>query len=142
LEAQQPVALAMLDIERFKQINDGWGHAAGDVVLCGLAQVAGDNVRTTDVFARFGGEEFILLMFNASLDEALALVERLRQVIAEGVPHPGAPERRVTISAGIASVEGGDLVAIEVAAKAADDALYLAKEAGRDRAVIASRVKI
>jgi diguanylate cyclase (GGDEF)-like protein len=138
-KAQRPVALAMLDIDHFKQINDGWGHAAGDAALRGLAQVVRDDMRTADICARYGGEEFILMMFNVDLDEALVLVERLRQAITEGVPHPGAPERRVTISAGIAPVEGQDIAAIEAAAKAADSALYLAKEGGRDRAVIASR---
>ncbi|WP_165585389.1 GGDEF domain-containing protein [Roseococcus sp. SYP-B2431] len=135
----QPATIAMLDIDRFKTINDGWGHGAGDEVLRGVAQAARDSVRATDVFARFGGEEFILLMVDVGPEDALPLVERIRAAMTRAVPHPGAPEHRVTISAGLAAIEGHDVPAIELAAKAADGGLYLAKEAGRNRAIVVSR---
>lgn len=134
-----PATLVMFDIDRFKLINDGWGHHAGDQVLAGVARAARASIRTGDIFARFGGEEFILLMADLTPDEALPLVERIRAAIAWMVRHPGAPEHRVTISAGLATVEGNDVLAVEDAAKRADGALYMAKAAGRDRAVISAQ---
>jgi diguanylate cyclase (GGDEF)-like protein len=132
----RPVAIAVLDIDRFKAINDGWGHAAGDVALRGLARVAGESLRDGDVLARFGGEEFVVLLAGDTPESALPVIERLRAAITQGVPHPGAPELRLTVSAGIAAVVGRDHAAIEAAANAADAALYRAKEAGRDRALL------
>lgn len=136
--AGRPVSLAMFDIDRFKLINDGWGHAAGDAALQGVARAVRDSMRTADVIARFGGEEFILLMLNVRPPEALILVERIRKAVTGGVPHPGGPDRQVTLSAGIALVEGDGFAAIEAVIKLADAALYRAKEAGRDRVMIAA----
>jgi diguanylate cyclase (GGDEF)-like protein len=132
----QPVSGAMMDIYRFKRINDGWGHDAGDVVLRGAATALRGALRPGDVLARVGGEEFALVPPGVTPEEALPLVERLSAAVTSAAPHPGAPEFQVTLSAGIAAMQGTGLPAIEDGLRAADAALYAAKEAGRDRAML------
>lgn len=135
--AGQPSVAVMLDIDRFKAVNDGWGHPAGDAVLRGVALTARGGVRLEDVLGRMGGEEFALVLPALTPQGALPLVDRLREAITAQVRHPGAPEMLLTLSAGIAAIEGQDAAAMERAFNAADEALYAAKQAGRDRAVIA-----
>lgn len=127
----------MLDIDYFKRINDGWGHPAGDVVLRRVATVARAGLRAQDVLGRYGGEEFALVLPGITPEHAVPLVERLREVITAGVAHPGAPGHRLTFSGGIAAIAGSDIVALEAALDAADAALYAAKQAGRDRVLVA-----
>ncbi|MEI6158445.1 MAG: GGDEF domain-containing protein [Roseococcus sp.] len=134
----QPSVAVMLDIDRFKLVNDGWGHPAGDVVLRGVAHTARANMRLQDALGRMGGEEFALVLPGLTPGEALILVDRLREVITAQVPHPGAPEMILTLSAGIASIAGTDSAALEAAFNRADEALYAAKQAGRNRALIAA----
>jgi diguanylate cyclase (GGDEF)-like protein len=100
--------VAMLDIDFFKAINDGWGHGAGDVVLRDVAAAMRAVLRPGDVLARVGGEEFVLLLPGVDMQGAGPLLERLR-VAAASVPHPGAPGQRVTLSAGLVVVEGTGL---------------------------------
>jgi diguanylate cyclase (GGDEF)-like protein len=126
----------MLDIDHFKAINDGWGHGAGDAVLRDVATAMRGALRPGDVLARVGGEEFALLLLGVDAEGARPLLERLRAAAAM-VPHPGAPERRVTLSGGLAPVEGLGLAALESGLRAADAALYAAKAAGRNRVVVA-----
>ncbi|TCI00436.1 GGDEF domain-containing protein [Roseococcus sp. SYP-B2431] len=135
--AGQPAVVALLDIDHFKSINDGWGHAAGDEVLRGVARATRPAIRTQDVLGRVGGEEFAMVLPGVDPEAALLLVERLREAIRQGVAHPGAPERSLTISGGLAQVEGNDMAALEAATQRADRALYAAKAAGRNRALIA-----
>ncbi|WP_421995682.1 GGDEF domain-containing protein [Roseococcus sp.] len=133
-----PVVVALLDIDHFKSINDGWGHAAGDAALRGVAQATRPAMREQDVLGRIGGEEFAMILPGVDLESALPLVERLRTAIREGVPHPGAPDRLLTLSAGLATIEGEGVAALEAAMHRADEALYAAKAAGRDRAFVAA----
>ena len=127
----------MLDIDHFKRVNDGWGHTAGDAVLRAVAREAQGVLRQQDLLGRHGGEEFALLLPATTPQAALAMVDRLRQAITQGVPHPGAPEHRLTLSAGIARIHGAGVAGMERAFDQADRALYAAKQAGRDRAVLA-----
>jgi diguanylate cyclase (GGDEF)-like protein len=133
-----PLTIAMFDVDRFKLVNDGWGHAAGDTVLRGLALIVRTSLRDGDVYARYGGEEFILLVKGMTPVEALPLVERLRSAITKGVPHPSGEQARVTVSVGLAPVEAYHTTALEAAIRRSDEALYAAKNAGRDRTVIAA----
>lgn len=135
---KHPLAVAMLDLDRFKQINDQAGHAAGDAVLRGVAQALRAALRPGDVLARMGGEEFALIFQDAAPEDALPLLERLRDAVRRTVPHPISPLRKVTLSGGVAAVQGPDMAAVEAALSAADTALYAAKEAGRDRSGIAA----
>nr|WP_314072259.1 GGDEF domain-containing protein [uncultured Roseococcus sp.] len=136
--AGRPASIATLDVDHFKSINDGWGHAAGDAVLRAIACSLRQNLRDGDVVSRAGGEEFNILLRGVAPTEALPLVDRLREAVARDVAHPGAPLARVSISGGVALVEGEGPGAIEAATRLADTALYEAKNAGRDRVVIAS----
>lgn len=135
--AGKPSVAVMLDIDFFKLVNDGWGHPAGDAVLRGVAAAAQGSVRLEDALGRIGGEEFALVLPGLTPAEALPLVDRLREAITAQVPHPGAPERRLTLSAGIAGIAAPGAAALEAAFKAADAALYEAKQAGRNRACLA-----
>lgn len=134
----RPVAAAMLDLDRFKRINDGWGHAAGDAVLRGAAHALRGALRPGDVLARMGGEEFALVLPGLSAEAALPLLDRLREAVRAGVPHPGGAAQVVTLSGGVAAVPHPHMAALEEALAAADAALYTAKQAGRNRALIAA----
>lgn len=125
---KHPFAVLMVDVDRFKQYNDDFGHPAGDKVLVRVAALLEEAVREVDSVARYGGEEFVVLMPEASEREAAALAERLRQRVAD---EPFA-HRQVTISLGVAQYPvQGDSADVVVAA--ADAALYEAKRGGRNR---------
>ncbi len=129
----RPVAAAMLDLDRFKRINDGWGHAAGDAVLRGAARSLRAALRPGDVLGRMGGEEFALVLPGLTAEEALPILDRLREAVQRAVPHPAGGTERVTLSGGVATVPRPHMPALEEALAAADAALYAAKEAGRNR---------
>ncbi|GGJ27684.1 GGDEF domain-containing protein [Neoroseomonas lacus] len=130
-------SVMMLDLDRFKAINDNFGHPAGDAVLRGVAVAIGQAVRGSDVAGRLGGEEFALLLPDGVADSA-QVADRLRAVVATEVAHPAGADSLVTFSAGIVALDpAGDESALEAALAAADRALYAAKAAGRDRVVIA-----
>ncbi len=134
LEHSRPLTVALIDFDYFKTINDQCGHAAGDHVLREFARLSRGALRAGDILGRWGGEEFLLVLPDATLDSALATVERLR-VLALGIqipcPEPQIPLPRVTFSAGLASTADGPRTLDEIVARA-DVALYEAKDAGRD----------
>jgi len=132
----------MLDIDHFKQVNDTWGHAAGDAVLRELAQRIEMQVRASDVAARYGGEEFVVLLPNTDVSSASKLAERIRkEIVASPITLPCGEFVTITASIGIAQVSPGanekDLKTLGDSLIArADVALYAAKSAGRDRVVV------
>ncbi|MFW6049935.1 MAG: diguanylate cyclase domain-containing protein [Myxococcota bacterium] len=138
LEARVPLLLMLIDVDHFKRVNDTHGHAVGDVVLKGLAACLDQLARRGDVVARFGGEEFLLLLRGASPNMGHRIAQRFRRTIAE-LTHPEAPEvDRVTVSIGVATWSGrNDPPPAEDLLQSADEALYAAKRAGRDRVVVA-----
>ena len=124
------LALLYIDLDRFKQINDRFGHAVGDAVLHAFARVAARNVRDVDVVARIGGEEFVVLLVDTSVDGAKLVAERIRTQTRSLDTDELPPAIAVTVSVGIAaSVKGENLDAFMARA---DAALYDAKAAGRD----------
>jgi diguanylate cyclase (GGDEF)-like protein len=132
----------MLDVDHFKLVNDTWGHAAGDAVLRELAQRIESQVRASDVAARFGGEEFVVLLPNTLVESATLLAERIRHTISK-TPFelPCGESVTITVSIGISEVHPGpddqDLKTVGDSLVArADVALYAAKSAGRDRVII------
>jgi diguanylate cyclase (GGDEF)-like protein len=126
----QPLSCVIADIDHFKSINDRFGHPFGDEVLRGVAGVMSDLVRTEDTLCRFGGEEFVLVLPNTPADGAVNLAERLReQVAGKAFQHKGTSVP-VTASFGIA---GYDPAATVPMLDRADQALYAAKKAGRNR---------
>ncbi len=135
--AGQPVSLVMLDLDRFKAINDGFGHPAGDDVLRGTAQALLASLRAEDVAGRLGGEEFAVLLPNTDPPGAAQFAERFRARLRAAVRHPD-PARAVTASAGVAGLGvASPAEALAAAIAAADVALYAAKQGGRDRVALA-----
>jgi len=125
-------AVLLLDIDHFKSINDLLGHPTGDRVLAEIGRILGESVRGVDVAGRFGGEEFIVLLRDASRERALQVAERLRVAI-ESAGLAYADGKPVTISIGVAYARAGD--ASNDAVERADRALYRAKNSGRNRVV-------
>lgn len=128
-----PVSLLMLDIDHFKQLNDTYGHAAGDAVLADVAAVVLQCVRSEDVACRYGGEEFVVIMVGLDQDEAVERAEQIRNAIAlHGFTWNDQPVDRLTASFGVATSPGHGLTTDQLFG-AADTALYEAKDQGRNR---------
>lgn len=129
-----PFALGMLDLDHFKAVNDTFGHAAGDEVLKAFAHCVDGALRGTDLLARIGGEEFLVIFSATTAPSARAVAERLRERVA-ALRIPALPEGRgITVSVGIAEHRAG--ASIEQTLARTDRALYRAKEEGRDRVVV------
>jgi diguanylate cyclase (GGDEF)-like protein/PAS domain S-box-containing protein len=125
----QTLSLLIFDIDNFKLINDTYGHQAGDIILVEIATLIGSKIKNGDVFARWGGEEFVILTPMTSLDGAYTLAENLRNLVAN---HSFSyVEKNLTISFGVAQLRGDDNK--ETLFKRADEALYRAKKLGRNR---------
>jgi diguanylate cyclase (GGDEF)-like protein len=125
-----PLSLVLVDIDKFKNVNDAHGHVAGDAVLQQVAQVLLESVRANDLVARYGGEEFGMILPGTTLEEAKPVAERVRGAIAEHGFQFGDSQTNVTVSAGLA--EAMLTNDSEVLVTRADTALYSAKDAGRD----------
>lgn len=126
-----PLCLAVLDLDRFKSINDNFGHKAGDKLLRYTASIALKRIRTTDLFARYGGEEFVALLTDTRLEDAIEVCEDLRRQIASSNFHfKGSP---VPVSVSIGVAELGKQESLSELFERADKALYRAKHAGRNR---------
>jgi diguanylate cyclase (GGDEF)-like protein len=123
--------LALLDLDHFKQLNDQYGHTCGDHVLSAIGHELGKGVRQADTIARWGGEEFLVLLPDTGLDDAVRLMERVRRAVDEAEMFCGQHHHHITISIGV--VEGTGDGRSEEAIKRADDALYEAKQSGRNR---------
>jgi len=130
------LALAMLDIDHFKRVNDTWGHAAGDRALCAMVRACKENLRASDYIGRLGGEEFVCVMPETGAGEAMACAERMRAAVAALRLPVGTDTLRFTVSAGVA-VLSAEQSGWEELLRAADAALYQAKESGRNRTVLA-----
>ena len=135
VKAGAPLAVAVIDMDHFKFVNDTYGHSAGDEVLAGFAGLARGILRDSDVIARWGGEEFIIIFPNTSEDKAVEALERLRAALATAMPTTAGPVV-VSFSAGVASLVGGE--DLQALVRSADAALYRAKDAGRKRIEIAT----
>lgn len=134
---RRPLALLWADIDHFKRINDTWGHAAGDQVLCAVSDLLRDSVRSVDTVGRFGGEEFIVILPEMGAEEAREVAERLREQIGrQVVTLPGGEAVSLTISIGVAAFPDHGQTQDELCA-AADKAMYRAKKQGRNCAVMA-----
>ena len=123
-----PVSLIMLDIDHFKQVNDSNGHATGDTVLVELSAYIRDLIRVTDIFGRYGGEEFIVFMPHTPLADAVKLADRIRM----GVKESKFSDLSITLSMGV-SVASEQTRTLDDLIDSADVALYEAKNNGRDR---------
>jgi diguanylate cyclase (GGDEF)-like protein len=133
------VSLAMIDIDRFKRLNDRLGHPAGDAVLAATARAITGAVRSFDRVARYGGEEFAVVLPETDREGALRVAERIRRAVrqAVAVPAAGGLARRLTVSIGVATAPEDGRTPRELVARA-DEALYRSKALGRDRVTAAT----
>jgi diguanylate cyclase len=132
----EPVSVMVWDVDFFKSINDTYGHKAGDKVLVSIAKMLASQIRETDFIARYGGEEFVIVAPGSDAATSLKVADKLRQSIEQkGFRHRDAPVP-VTISCGIAEFKAGSTP--DSVFEAADQALYQAKQEGRNRCVVAS----
>jgi len=132
----RPLSVAFVDIDHFKQVNDTYGHRAGDVVLRDVAQTVRANLRTTDVIGRYGGEEFMLILTETGVEDAAALAEKLRDLVQRSRHDvEGHPDLSVTVSIGIAGGEG-KLLRVDELVRDADAAMYSAKALGRNQTYV------
>ena len=127
------LSVIVADVDKFKAINDTFGHKAGDQALRAIAQLAASQLRQTDFFGRYGGEEFVILLPETGLEAALTAAEKVRRSVEAFRFHARGKRVVVTLSCGVAQLREGDTV--ESAFERADQALYAAKNAGRNRSV-------
>jgi diguanylate cyclase (GGDEF)-like protein len=133
---ERPLSVAFVDIDHFKAVNDTYGHAVGDVVLRGVAQTLGVNLRATDKIGRYGGEEFMMILTETDVEEGAVLSEKLRTLVQrQRFPVEGGSHISVTISIGIAGGIGTKL-RMEALIRDADAAMYSAKSLGRNQTYI------
>jgi diguanylate cyclase (GGDEF)-like protein len=133
----EPLSLGILDVDFFKKVNDTYGHICGDEVLIKFAQMFSDSLRTYDIIGRYGGEEFCLVLPKTPLEEAIMVLDRLRIKIGT---HEFTWDKHTfsrTISIGVTTATGREGISPELLLQEADDALYRAKESGRNRIEVA-----
>ena len=130
---QAPLSLVLLDVDHFKRVNDTHGHLAGDEVLKRFADVVRDQLRKEDIFVRYGGEEFCLLLPDVPGPGAVALAGRVRRAVAKAAFTAGGAEIALTVSAGVAARLDEGPEGLEALIARADEALYMAKNRGRNR---------
>ena len=130
---EKPLSVAFIDIDRFKPINDTYGHNSGDAVLRQIAGVVADSIRASDTFGRYGGEEFMLILPETTPEDAVGLAEELRSLVMQHPLHiAGDQAVKATISIGVAGGRGSQLQ-IDMLVDRADAAMYAAKSLGRNR---------
>ncbi len=132
---QRPLSLVMFDVDRFKSINDQYGHLGGDFALRELASIIHKLIRREDLFARYGGEEFALILIESGLSIAIEVAERIRRTVER---HPFRFEDKVfniTVSMGIAELHKGETISPHEMVRRADDFLFKAKRNGRNQVV-------
>jgi diguanylate cyclase (GGDEF)-like protein len=135
---KRPLTAVMIDVDHFKRINDRIGHPAGDMVLTEVTRRVVSTLRTADILGRIGGEEFLIILYPGDGNTALEVMERARRACETEPVVTDAGEFDVTISLGAAVIEDFDDIDLSVVLKAADHALYRAKEGGRNRSEIES----
>ncbi len=140
---QSPLSLMICDIDCFKQYNDTYGHLAGDTTLQKVAKaIEGSFHRATDLVARYGGEEFVVLLPDTHVNDAFRMTANMIEAVEKlGVPHKSskADVDRVSISIGVASADGQNALSKTELIERADEALYQAKETGRNKAVLSDK---
>ena len=133
LSAGQPVSVLMFDADKFKSVNDTYGHPVGDQVLVHIAQTLAAGLRPMDLLARYGGEEFAAMLPNVTEDVACLVAERLRKAVERQQPETDAPSLwPITVSIGVAAASGQGDTTLQALVNRADRALLVAKQNGRN----------
>ena len=130
---RRPLSVAFADIDHFKTINDTYGHEVGDIVLKGVANVLRENLRGSDRVGRYGGEEFMILLPETTVEDGATFADKMRLLVARAkFPLPDGSEVSVTISLGVTG-GAGDRLSVDALVREADAAMYSAKALGRDQ---------
>jgi diguanylate cyclase (GGDEF)-like protein len=132
------ISIIILDVDNFKNINDTYGHAVGDKVIVSLARILENNCRQSDIVARFGGEEFVILLYNTSITFAQNVAENIRQNVEDFSLDIKNEKLRFTLSFGVAQYEAQIDKDIECTINRADKALYSAKTSGKNKVIVNS----
>jgi diguanylate cyclase (GGDEF)-like protein len=132
---QKPLSLLMIDVDKFKSINDTFGHACGDEVLKYIAKICEKTLRPYDILARYGGEEFVVLLADTTSEIALTVAERIRSAIEQQKINVDHDNLSVTLSIGISTVSDPNANDAKMLLSRADSAMYRAKNSGRNRCV-------
>ena len=133
---KRPISVAMLDLDFFKKINDNYGHSAGDIVLKSFSGILKQRLRCTDVIGRYGGEEFIVVFSDTSIENTLNILNEIREDFSSIIHHKADQSFTVTFSCGVADLHSFNTA--DSMMEAADEALYLAKQRGRNQVVVAA----
>ena len=137
LRYERPLSLMMIDVDHFKRVNDTYGHQAGDAVLVTIASSLLCSLRKQDVIGRYGGEEFAVILPETAKQNAMVVAERFRNVVASAETDIGSSRLSVTVSIGVAALSDEEASNTEALVRAADRALYRAKQEGRNRVMAA-----
>lgn len=133
LRKKGDLCLVLIDVDHFKQVNDTYGHQKGDMVLAAIAETIQVDLRRYDLAARYGGEEFAMVLPDTNLHEGSIVAERFRQAVLDISFPPPLHNLAITVSQGIAAIPSPGINSVDAFIKAADDALYRAKQNGRNR---------
>jgi two-component system, cell cycle response regulator len=136
--SSEPVAVVMLDLDHFKNLNDTYGHPTGDVILFETAEILRDTAREIDMLGRYGGEEFVAVLPDSDEEAGVRFAERVRERVDAHVFRDGATEVRMTLSCGVAALPSPGVDSPSSLLKLADEALYRAKSGGRNQVIRAS----
>jgi diguanylate cyclase (GGDEF)-like protein len=139
LSSDKSLSVIMFDIDFFKKFNDTYGHACGDYVLQTVARIIKNSIRGADMASRYGGEEFTVMLLNASAQEAVAVAERIRKRVETFDFFYEDQHMKVTISGGVAefNTESNPITSAKLLVDQADQALYISKRSGRNRITFA-----
>jgi diguanylate cyclase (GGDEF)-like protein len=138
----RPISIIMLDIDHFKQVNDRFGHLVGDRVIVEVARRIQKALRRIDLACRYGGEEFAILLPETNLRQAEMVATRLWQLVTKQPTVSGELKLKITVSVGVATYQLEGMITVDTLLDQADQAMYQAKEAGRNRVVIYSKDKL
>lgn len=142
VRANTPLGVMMLDLDHFKSVNDTYGHQVGDRLLTSVAGIVSSMLREGDILVRYGGEEFLIVLPAASSENIRSIGERVRRAVEESSLVDGSQTVRITISIGGAAYPNQNVPGEESLLELADEALYIAKQAGRDRVEIANESSV
>jgi diguanylate cyclase (GGDEF)-like protein len=137
-EGKKTAALILMDIDHFKHVNDKFGHPIGDIAIKEVSHILIEHIRTDDLATRWGGEEFLIFLSQASIDEAYALAENIRLAIQNKIVLDDESQIKITASFGVSLLEDNYSDSFDTSYKAADTALYRAKNQGRNKVMMAS----
>lgn len=132
---KRPLSVLMMDLDNFKLINDSMGHLAGDYALKAIASLIRETIRREELFSRFGGEEFAIILPETKIEQAVVLAEKIRIIVQDNEFEFESKKFKITISVGVASTDGDPPVTIDQLVQKSDLRLYMAKSTGRNKVV-------